>query len=170
MRYILTLLSVVFYLNAHSQVITVEYREHTIFGIEKNRGLIEQWENNDIIWGKGQGYGVGEGFIRYEFDFNRQTVRCQYITSSGDVERDGTWLIVGVISEWDEDEQHFSCYATTEYGLYFYELTENVLGEVFFFMYSNNDLKEDIWALPSLDWDKYGIGVGSIDEPLIIVR
>jgi hypothetical protein len=163
MKYLITTILLFVSFVVSSQVITIEYLEDVIFAIEKNRGLIEQWENDGIIWGDACGFEEGKGVIRYVFDFNNMTVELGYYKSDGEVDLYGKWDIMYMISEFDYESYHFSCVANTEIGDYFYELTKTIEGDFMLFRYYNNDNKKDVWALPSLDWDKYGVGVGNAD-------
>lgn len=169
MKYIITILSLFISFVVNSQVITIEYLEEVIFAIEKDRGLIEQWENDDIIWGDACGFEEGEGIIRYVFDFNNMTVELGFYESDGDVGLYGKWDIKYIISEWDASDSTFACVGDTEYGDYFYNLNSTVKGTPLLFRYHHNRDKRDSWALPPLDWNKYGIALGNVDYPKIKV-
>jgi len=169
MKSISTILFLLSYFNLYSQVITIEYLEEVIFAIEKDRGLIEQWENDDIIWGDALGFKEGEGIIRYVFDFNNMTVELGFYKSDGEVDLYGKWDIKYIISDWDASDSTFACVGDTEHGDYFYNLNSTVKGTPLLFRYYHNRDKKDTWALPSLNWDKYGIAVGNVDSPTIVV-
>ena len=170
MKYLITILSLFVSFVVSSQVITIEYLEEVIFAVEKNRGLIEQWENDEIIWGDACGFKEGEGIIRYTFDFNNMTVELGYYKSDGEVDLYGKWDIMYMISEFDSNFNHFSCVANTEIGDYFYELTKTIKGDFMLFRYYNNDNKKDVWALPSLDWDIYGVAIGNVGSAKIKIK
>lgn len=153
-----------------SQVVTIEYNENVFFAFKKQKSLLEQWDNDEIIWGESCGFEEGKGVIRYIFDFNNMTVEVGFYKSNGEVDLYGKWDIMYMISEFDSESNHFSCVANTELGDYFYELTKTVEGEFMLLRYFNNDNKKDVWALPSLDWDVYGIGSGNVGSAKLTVE
>lgn len=167
MKYLILTIILTLSIITHSQVVSVEYHEEVFFSFQKHRSLIEQWENDEIIWGDALGFLNEEGVIRYVFDFDSMTVNLKYIHKDGKVGIQGQWNLTEVISEFDESTKHFSCVANTDNGDYFYELTKTVKDEFMLLRYYNNDNKKDVWALPSLDWDVYGIALGNVDPPKI---
>jgi len=170
MKYLITTILLFVSFVVSSQVVTVEYNENVFFAFKKQKSLLEQWDNDEIIWGDACGFEEGKGVIRYIFDFNNMTVEMGYYKSNGEVDLYGKWDIMYMISEFDSESNHFSCVADTELGDYFYELTKTVEDEFMLFGYYNNDNKEDVWALPSLDWDIYGIALGNVGSAKIKVN